>query len=116
MIERYFKKEIVMSEVADSLEKALNIIKIELDKLEKLSNLSNSPDSPSDEKNQLLLLDRSDGMMLTDYIKALVLARKEEREAAKGDNLGAKTDDELTLLAKEAIKYLNKIEEETDND
>ena len=93
-----------MSNATDSLEQALRIVKTELDKLEKLSDQDVTPSK----NNQLLPLDRSNGMMLTDYIKALILARKEEREAAKGDNLGTKTDDELTKLAREAVKFLEK--------
>ena len=91
-----------MSNAKDTLEQALGIISNEVGKLEKLANY---PNSISDDDTPPL--DKQSSTILTDYIKALVLVRKDDRDAAKGENLGTKSDDELNALAKEALKYLN---------
>lgn len=85
-----------MSNPSKTLEQALSIIEREVGKLEKLSNLPNCTDP----------LDRSQAAILTDYVKALITARKDEREQAKGDDLHKKSDTELDQLAAEALKYL----------
>ena len=82
----------------DSLEKALDIINGEVIKLAKLAECADP-------------LERGHAAMLNDYVKTLVSVRKDEREQARGEDLAARSDEELDELAKEALKYLQAQEE-----
>lgn len=99
-----------MSDSSKALEKALAIIEREVDKLDKLSINSDpsSPDSPQP-------LDRGAAATLNDYVKALITARKDEREQSRGEELHKKTDNELDELVKEALMYIEN-DKETKND
>ena len=90
-----------MSDSSKTLEKALSIIEREVDKLDKLSI---SPDPSSPDSHQPL--DRGAAATLNDYVKALITARKDEREQSKGEELHRKTDNELDELARQALEYL----------
>lgn len=80
------------------LDKALEIVIQEVDKLHIKSKSE-------------ALLDRAEASALTDYIKTLVMIRKDDREAFKSDPMSNKTDDELKDLAKQALEYLKSQEE-----
>lgn len=66
----------------------------EIRKLEELSRNSEEP------------LDRTNATILNDYLKSILLARKDEREVARNENLTAMGDDDLASLAREALKEL----------
>jgi hypothetical protein len=87
-----------MSNAIDSLDKALLIVTQEVEKLFVKSK-------------DVKPLDRSEASALTDYIKTLVIVRKDERDAIKSDPMSSKTDDELKDLAKQALEYLKSQEE-----
>lgn len=84
--------------VFDIVDLALNAVDKEVKKLHAKSLL----DQP---------LDRSEASCLTDYIKALIVVRKDEREAAKSESINTKSDDELNRLAEEALVYLKSLED-----
>ncbi len=95
-----------MSTIDKTLEDALDILDKDITKIKKLS---------SDKKT----LDRGESSKLTDYIKTLLLVRKEDREQLKSENVLTKSDQELEELAKQAIEFLKEDEEkdtEEDND
>jgi len=91
-----------MANVSKTLETALEIIENEISKLKKLSKLSKLQRSKS--KSQPL--DRNDVASLTEYVRSLVIARKDEREETKGESLETRTDSEIDSLALQAINYL----------
>ena len=65
--------------------------------IKKLEELSRNSDEP---------LDRTNAAILNDYLKSILLARKDEREVARNENLTAMGDDDLAALAREALKEL----------
>lgn len=92
-----------MSNATDVLDKALDTLTREIDKL----FVKSQGEDP---------LDRSDASSLTDYIKTLIIVRKDDRDAAKADPMSTKSDEELFDLAKQAIEYLNQTEEKEKKD
>ena len=90
-----------MSNSINILDKALQIVVQEVNKL----HVKSQGEVP---------LDRSEASALTDYIKTLIIVRKDERDASKSDPISNKTDDELKDLAKQALKYLES--QETPNE
>ena len=84
-----------MTSPAKTLESALQIIEKEITKLSKMSNLRKTKP-----------LDRQEANSLAEYIRVLIIARKDEREESKGEKLPQKSDNELEALAQEALTYL----------
>lgn len=83
-----------------NIQQVSEIIEKEIDKIRKLSEESEEP------------LERANATILNDYLKSLVMARKDEREIAKSEALAQMQDSELEKLAAEALKFL----EETKGD
>lgn len=94
-----------MSETVNILDLALDTITKEVRKLHAKSTLAEP-------------LDKFEANCLTDYVKALIVVRKDERDAAKSDSMAIKSDDDLNLLAAEALNYLQSLEKdkETQNE
>jgi hypothetical protein len=65
----------------------------EIQKLEELSR----GDAP---------LDRTNATILNDYLKSILMARKDERETVRNETLIALADDDLTALAREALNVI----------
>lgn len=65
--------------------------------IKKLEELSRGSDEP---------LDRNQAAILNDYLKSILLARKDEREVARNENLTAMNDDDLAALARKALEEL----------
>ena len=85
-----------MSDVNKTLEELLNLIKGDVAKIKKIAK--NNPET----------LDKIEASKITDYTKTLLAVSKEERESLKQEDIQAKSDDELTSLAKQALDFLNK--------
>lgn len=76
--------------VQKTLDKALHLIATDVDKIAALV------DEPGP-------LDRTEAAKLTDYVKTLIQANKNDRENAKLDGLDQLTDEELAAMAKEVM-------------
>ena len=76
-----------------TLEDALEIVAQDIGKIKVLSESEKT-------------LDKHEATKLTDYIKTLIAAHKDDREQQKTTNLLAKSDEELEDLAKQALEFL----------
>lgn len=76
-----------------TLNDALSIIEGDLSKINQISKDSEP-------------LDRIQAQKLTDYVKVLIIAAKNEREAAKVEGLNEISDEELEEMAKLALQEL----------
>lgn len=79
--------------LADTLNDALNILNVDLKKIKELA----SSEAP---------LDRTEATKLTEYIRVLITASKNEREVAKLNNLETISDEELEELTEKALRNL----------
>jgi len=71
------------------------IMEREIKKLEKLSKSSPEP------------LSKTDAQILTDYLKTIVISRKDDREAAKLESLQTLSADDLQDLARQALAVID---------
>ena len=79
--------------ISKTLEKALKIIENDISKIEQLGQ-------------DAAPLERSEATKLTEYVKVLITASRNERDQAKADGLSDISDEELEKLAAEALKEI----------
>jgi len=77
------------------IERASAIMEREIEKLEKLSKSCPEP------------LDKSQAQILTDYLKTMVIANKDNREATKSEALATMNDGDLEALARQALAVID---------
>ena len=80
-------------DLKNTLDDALNILNVDLKKIKELA----SSEAP---------LDRTEATKLTEYIRVLITASKNEREVAKLNNLETISDEELEELTEKALRNL----------
>jgi hypothetical protein len=80
-------------DINEVLQNAIQIIEEDVNKIQLISKA----DSP---------LERTEATKLTDYIKVLIIAQKNEREIQKAEGLDKLSDAELEEMTKEALRAL----------